>query len=140
MWAVVAVIGMCLVKREEKHHIRYQFKSKRTPPPLERHCMCSSKLAVHHHRSEGETEVKTQQGKDPRYLTGSEWSFISCTFILTVHFSPCSHKLPKLSQRMGEISSSQITPTCNLFSAPKHSSSGNCLWVWWVVYLCLRNV
>jgi len=26
MWAVVAVIGMCLVKREEKHHIRYQFK------------------------------------------------------------------------------------------------------------------
>lgn len=127
MWAVVAVIGMSLVKREEKHHIRYQFKSKRTTPPLERHCMCSSKLTVHHRRSEGETEVKTQQGKHPSYLALNE----ACTFLtyisLPAHTSLSSAMSD--SQRTGEISSSQNTPTCNLFTARKHSSSGYCMWV-----------
>lgn len=127
MWAVVAVIGMCLVKREEKHHIRYQFKSKRIALPLERHCMCSSKLTVHHHRSEGETEVKTQQGKHPSYLTGSERSlYVSSLGFLSL-LTRASVALN--SQRTGEISSSQNTPTCNLFTAQKHCSSGNCVWV-----------
>ncbi len=87
MWAVVTVKGMSLVKREEKHHIRYQFKSKRATPPLERHCMCSSKLTVHHRRSEGETEVKTQQGKLPSDLTSSEQMLYFLYICFFLYFS-----------------------------------------------------
>lgn len=121
MWAVVTVIGMSLVKREEKHHIRYQFKSKRATPPLERHCVCSSKLTVHHRRSEGETEVKHSRANSQVIWLARNECFISCTFVfyisLPVHMSFSSPLSD--SQCMGEISSSQNTPTCNLFSVRK---------------------